>query len=55
MNIMNLNHLSEPGRLLVGDKTYRIVDLPQRFGAALTRLPVVLRLLLENLVRNADG
>jgi len=52
---MEPTHASEPGSLLAGDKTYRIVDLPHLFGAALTRLPVVLRLLLENLVRNAEG
>jgi aconitate hydratase len=32
-----------------------MVDLPGTFGAELTRLPVVLRLLLENLVRSTDG
>jgi aconitate hydratase len=34
---------------------YRMVDLPDAFGAELQRLPVVLRLLLENLVRNTEG
>jgi aconitate hydratase len=37
-----------------GDR-YRMVDLPAMFGAELVRLPIVLRLLLENLVRNTDG
>jgi aconitate hydratase len=32
-----------------------MVDLPAAFGASLQRLPVVLRLLLENLIRNTDG
>jgi aconitate hydratase len=31
------------------------VDLPLLFGEELTRLPVVLRLLLENVVRNTEG
>jgi aconitate hydratase len=31
------------------------VDLPALFGEELTRLPVVLRLLLENVVRNTEG
>ena len=35
--------------------TYRFVDLPAMFGDVLPRLPVVLRLLLENAVRNLDG
>ncbi|MBY4897085.1 aconitate hydratase AcnA [Cupriavidus sp. AU9028] len=41
--------------LSVGGVTYRIVDLPAIAGPDLERLPVVLRLLLENVVRNADG
>ena len=39
----------------VGDATYRYVDLPAMFGSVLTRLPVVLRLLLENVVRNTQS
>lgn len=35
--------------------TYRYVDLPAMFGTTLTRLPVVLRLLLENVIRNTQG
>ncbi|MGF6741041.1 aconitate hydratase AcnA [Paraburkholderia sp. CNPSo 3155] len=33
----------------------RFVDLPAMFGAQLRDLPVVLRLLLENVIRNTDG
>ncbi|WP_322057057.1 aconitate hydratase AcnA [Paraburkholderia sp. J63] len=33
----------------------RFVDLPAMFGASLRDLPVVLRLLLENVIRNTDG
>jgi aconitate hydratase len=31
------------------------IDLPSMFGVALTKLPVVLRLLLENVIRNTEG
>jgi aconitate hydratase len=41
--------------LSVDNATYRIVDLPAVAGDKLWRLPVVLRLLLENVVRNAEG
>lgn len=36
-------------------QSYRLVDLPAMFGAALQSLPVVLRLLLENVIRNSSG
>lgn len=39
----------------VDGATYRYVDLPTMFGSVLTRLPVVLRLLLENVIRNTQG
>jgi aconitate hydratase len=42
-------------RLNVDGKRYRFVDLPAMFGATLRELPVVLRLLLENVIRNTDG
>jgi aconitate hydratase len=42
-------------RLKVDGKLYRFVDLPAMFGAKLRELPVVLRLLLENVIRNTDG
>ena len=37
------------------NRTYHIVDLPGFAGEALTRLPWLHRVLLENLVRNAHG
>ncbi len=50
------NTYSPPtGRLTVGSQTLLCVDLVERFGAALHRLPVVLRLLLENIARETDG
>jgi aconitate hydratase len=42
-------------RLVVNDTSFRFIDLPGLFGDALRELPVVLRLLLENVVRNAEG
>jgi aconitate hydratase len=42
-------------RLTVDGATYRFVDLPGRFGTTLRELPVVLRLLLENVIRNTAG
>ncbi len=41
--------------LTVGHSRYRIVDLAACAGGALHRLPVVLRLLLENVLRNMRG
>ena len=41
--------------LLVGAHAYRVVDLPALAGPALPRLPVVLRLLLENVARTQSG
>ncbi|WP_144631067.1 aconitate hydratase AcnA [Bordetella genomosp. 13] len=41
--------------LAVGPRTYRIVDLPGRHGPDYARLPAVLRLLLENALRNMRG
>lgn len=35
--------------------TYRFVDLPTTLGDTLRRLPVVLRVLLENVARNMEG
>ncbi|QBR03026.1 aconitate hydratase AcnA [Paraburkholderia pallida] len=43
------------GSLDVSGVPLRYVDLPATFGAALRELPVVLRLLLENVIRNTDG
>jgi len=42
-------------RLTVDGASYRYVDLPGLFGDAQRKLPVVLRLLLENVVRNMEG
>ncbi|MGF6439441.1 aconitase A [Paraburkholderia youngii] len=42
-------------RLSVDGVSYRFVDLPALFGDRLRELPVVMRLLLENVVRNMDG
>ncbi|WP_321923740.1 aconitate hydratase AcnA [Burkholderia sp. BCC1998] len=50
----NTNSPSQ-ARLTVDGATYRFVDLPCQFGATLRALPVVLRLLLENVIRNTDG
>lgn len=50
----NTNSPSQ-ARLTVDGATYRFVDLPGQFGATLRALPVVLRLLLENVIRNTDG
>jgi aconitate hydratase len=44
-----------PAHLDHAGNRYRMVDLPGAFGDELARLPVVLRLLLENLVRNTEG
>ena len=38
-----------------GGRRYRIVDLGAAAGADLARLPVVLRILLENVLRNGGG
>ncbi|GAB3626284.1 aconitate hydratase 1 [Pandoraea terrae] len=42
-------------RLVVDGASYRYVDLPGLFGDTLRELPVVLRLLLENVIRNTEG
>jgi aconitate hydratase len=44
-----------PGELDLAGERLAIVDLPTLFGAEVRRLPVVLRLLLENVVRNMSG
>jgi aconitate hydratase len=43
------------GQLLIDNTAYSIVDLPVLFGDKLHRLPMVLRLLLENAVRHMQG
>ncbi|MBT9550711.1 MAG: aconitate hydratase AcnA [Hydrogenophaga sp.] len=52
---MENTYSPETGRLTVGADTFRCVDLPERHGAQLLRLPVVLRLLLENIARETEG
>ena len=53
----NLQHSAIARRtsLSIGGASYRFVDLPALFGARLRSLPVVLRLLLENVIRNTTG
>jgi aconitate hydratase len=46
---------SAAGELVANGITYAVVDLPMLFGPRLQRLPVVLRLLLENALRNMQG
>ncbi|SNT08112.1 aconitase [Noviherbaspirillum humi] len=41
--------------LNVGGERYAFIDLPSRFGARVHQLPVVLRILLENVLRNTSG
>ncbi|ALK34679.1 aconitate hydratase [Burkholderia plantarii] len=55
MRGMTTPHTPADSRLTVAGTTYRFIDLPARFGAKLRELPVVLRLLLENVIRNTDG
>ncbi|ABE45767.1 aconitate hydratase AcnA [Polaromonas sp. JS666] len=43
------------GQLFVNGQAHALVDLPALCGERLGRLPVVLRLLLENAVRNMQG
>ncbi|MWL89678.1 aconitate hydratase AcnA [Cupriavidus sp. SW-Y-13] len=43
------------GQFRAGDITYRYVDLPNMLDGSLARLPVVLRLLCENVARNMEG
>jgi aconitate hydratase len=43
------------GLLEIAENRYQIIDLPERIGSDLYRLPVVLRLLLENLLRHTRG
>ncbi|MBP0597540.1 aconitate hydratase AcnA [Herbaspirillum sp. LeCh32-8] len=44
-----------PGLLDHAGASYQVVDLPVLFGERLAALPVVLRILLENIVRNGVG
>jgi aconitate hydratase len=53
-SMKNFSPLS-PTRLAHAGSSYRLVDLPALFGERLCRLPVVLRVLLENVIRNTSG
>ena len=52
---MENTYSPDAGQLKVGSETYCCVCLPERFGAHYLRLPVVLRLLLENIARETEG
>ena len=49
------NSSPTPALLDHAGRRYRMVDLPAAFGARLDSLPIVLRLLLENVMRNTAG
>jgi aconitate hydratase len=51
----NTRSFISAARLTTGNASLRLVDLPGMFGETLYRLPVVLRLLLENVIRNTNG
>ncbi|AUA56740.1 Aconitate hydratase [Achromobacter spanius] len=51
----NTNALSRLARFTLNGAAHTCTDLPAIFGAEYFRLPVVLRLLLENAVRNMQG
>jgi aconitate hydratase len=55
INIMENTYSPTIGRLSVGSTDLSFVDLPESFGPRLQRLPVVLRLLLENVLRHTEG
>jgi aconitate hydratase len=55
ITIMENTYSPTIGRLEVGSDALCFVDLPESFGPRLQRLPVVLRLLLENVVRHTEG
>ena len=52
MQSMENTYNFEPAHFSVGHQSYAVVDLPALCGDKLQQLPVVLRLLLENAVRN---
>jgi aconitate hydratase len=52
---MNKRYSPTLSRLVVDGASFRYVDLSGLFGDTLRELPVVLRLLLENVIRNTDG
>ncbi|MGO4306888.1 aconitate hydratase AcnA [Cupriavidus sp. RAF12] len=52
---MENTYLPIEGQFCADGVTYRYVDLPAMLGSSLAQLPVVLRLLIENVARNMDG
>lgn len=46
--------MSLTAKLVSSGKTYRIIDLPAEMGADLRRMPWVLRILLENVLRKGE-
>ena len=55
MQFMENAYTFEPAQLSIQNRIYAVVDLPSLCGEKLQRLPVVMRLLLENVVRNTQG
>jgi aconitate hydratase len=55
MHLMKNSNEFPIGHLFVNGKDHAMVDLPALLGERLTRLPIVLRLLLENAIRNMTG
>jgi aconitate hydratase len=55
MQIMENTYQFEPTTFLFKNKPYVLVDLPAICGSQIDKLPIVLRLLLENAVRNMQG
>ncbi|MHC4042193.1 aconitate hydratase AcnA [Bradyrhizobium sp. 23AC] len=47
--------MSDHAHLAVANKTYLIADVAREMGRDLMRLPVILRILLENVLRNTEG
>ena len=52
---MENTYKNPQGHLFLNGESYAVVDLLALFGPGLKRLPVVLRLLLENAMRNMQG
>src|SRR5574343_706014 len=54
-NTMENTYPTTTGQFRVGPDTLHFIDQPRCFGADWYRLPVVLRLLLDNVVRHTQG
>jgi aconitate hydratase len=52
---MEKHRISRPAALDLFGERHLFIDLAALYGPTLTRLPVVLRLLLENVLRNMEG